>query len=115
MNPVSTRGFVSPVLSWSEKAFQSQVVDAAKALGWLVYHTHDSRRSEPGFPDLVLVHETRKQILYRELKTQTGRTSPDQKKWLGVLSAVGSDAGVWRPEDWLSLRIQSELAGGSGA
>lgn len=112
---MSTDVYVSPVLKWSEKEFQSQVVEAAKALGWLVYHTHDSRRSEPGFPDLVMVHERKKLVMYRELKTQTGKTTPDQKKWLGVLSAVGSDAGVWRPEDWLSRRIQSELSGGTRA
>lgn len=112
---MSTRGFVSPVLSWSEKEFQAQVVETAKTLGWLVYHTHDSRRSEPGFPDLVMVHERKGIVLYRELKTQTGTTSSDQKKWLGVLSAVGSDAGVWRPEDWVSRRIQSELSGGARA
>ncbi|MGL3804705.1 VRR-NUC domain-containing protein [Paeniglutamicibacter sp. R2-26] len=110
---MSTGGFVSPVLSWSEKEFQDQVVEAAKALGWLVYHTHDSRRSEPGFPDLVLVHERKKTVLYRELKTQKGKASVDQEKWLRVLSAVGSDAGLWRPEQWLSRQIHSELSGGA--
>ena len=37
----------------TEKQFQSHIVQYAKMRGWLVYHTHDSRRSEPGFPDLV--------------------------------------------------------------
>ena len=36
----------------NEKKFQSQVVRIAKVFGWLCYHTYDSRRSEPGFPDL---------------------------------------------------------------
>lgn len=39
----------------SEKEFQAQVLDLARLTGWLCYHPHDSRRSAPGFPDLVLV------------------------------------------------------------
>lgn len=38
-----------------EKVFQAQVLDLAHLSGWLCYHTHNSRRSAPGFPDLVLV------------------------------------------------------------
>ena len=32
-----------------ERDFQSTVCQLAKTLGCVVYHTHDSRRSEPGF------------------------------------------------------------------
>jgi hypothetical protein len=38
-----------------EADFQATIVETARTLGWLIYHTHDSRRSSPGFPDLVLV------------------------------------------------------------
>ena len=38
-----------------ESDFQRAVIEMARLHGWLVYHTHDSRRSAPGFPDLVLV------------------------------------------------------------
>jgi hypothetical protein len=39
-----------------ESVFQDQIVGLARFYGWdRVYHTHDSRRSHPGFPDLVLV------------------------------------------------------------
>ena len=31
----------------SEAAFQAQVVRWAETHGWTVYHTHDSRRSQP--------------------------------------------------------------------
>lgn len=43
----------------SESVFQSKVINMAKSLGWEHYHTHDSRRSVAGFPDLVLVHPQR--------------------------------------------------------
>ena len=78
----------------TEKQFQSHIVQYAKMRGWLVYHTHDSRRSEPGFPDLVLV---RGRVLFRELKTDKGRTSPAQKEWAASLEQSKSDYKLWRP------------------
>ena len=82
----------------TEKEFQTVVVQYARLLGYRVYHTHDSRRSEPGFPDLVLVREGR--LLVAELKRQTGRTSPAQQEWLELLRSAGVDAYIWRPSDW---------------
>lgn len=81
-----------------EDAFQSAVVEAAKMHRCLCYHTHDSRRSEKGFPDLVIVG--RRGILYRELKMLRKQTTPEQEKWLTRLNAVGQSAAVWRPEHW---------------
>ena len=59
------------------------------------------------FPDLVLVREDR--VLFRELKTMKGRTTPDQKKWLELLNAAGHDAAVWRPVQWFDRTIEREL------
>ena len=81
----------------SEKEFQALVVECAKLRGWRHYHTHDSRRSPSGFPDLVLVRD---RVLYRELKTERGKVSKDQKEWIGALNAARQDAKVWRPKDW---------------
>jgi VRR-NUC domain-containing protein len=93
----------------SEDALLAQVRRAALTLGWIVYHTHDSRRSEPGFPDLVLVSPRQGRILWRELKTARGRVSVEQQKWLDALRAAGQDVGVWRPVDLLEERIVAEL------
>ena len=43
---------------WSEAALQNKVVEVATMLGFLVYHTHDSRRSQAGELDLHLVSRT---------------------------------------------------------
>lgn len=91
----------------TERQLQDLILDAARKLGWLVYHTHDSRRSQPGFPDLVLVKG--KRILYRELKRQTGRTTPDQDTWLAALTTAGQDARIWRPTDWFANLVTDEL------
>jgi hypothetical protein len=98
----------------SEAQFQAAVADLAERLGWLVYHTHDSRRSNPGFPDLVLVRRDR--LIFAELKTEKGKVKPAQAQWLDALraatvnlidpaaQALGVKAGVgvyvWRPGDW---------------
>ena len=39
-----------------EADFQADVIAAAEGRGWLWFHCYDSRRSPPGFPDLVLAH-----------------------------------------------------------
>ena len=85
-----------------EAPFQKQVVNLAVALGWkreLIYHTHDSRRSGKGFPDLVMLRPPR--ILYVELKRQKNAyTSPEQDEWLGALKECGAEVFLWRPLDW---------------
>jgi hypothetical protein len=96
----------------TEKALQEYVRRAAKTLRWLCYHTHNSQRSEPGFPDLVLVRESR--LIFTELKSAKGRLSPPQVEWLGRLDALGVAAPavevyVWRPVDWVSGGIQRIL------
>lgn len=93
----------------TEKSLQTVVTQFAKQLGWLVYHTYDSRRSEPGYPDLHLVHPTHGITLFRELKTQTGRLTSPQKTWLNALVLAGHDAAVWRPIDWFENRIDQQL------
>ena len=80
----------------TEKDLQALVVGAADAGGWLVYHTHDSRRSPAGFPDLVLVRGT--EVLFVELKSERGRVRPDQQVWMDALDRVDTISnGIVRP------------------
>lgn len=100
----------------SERAFQQGVLKLARFHGFaLAYHTHDSRRSAPGFPDLVLVNPRTGRVLWRELKTNKGRVSPEQRAWLDGLAAAGMDAGVWRPNDLEAGLVIAELTGKSFA
>jgi hypothetical protein len=75
------------------------VIDLARWYQWLCYHTHNSRRSEPGFTDLVMVRPP--SVLFVELKTTTGRLTPAQREWIEALGCCpGIEAHVWRPSQW---------------
>jgi hypothetical protein len=82
----------------SERDFQAGVVELARLLGWRSYHTHDSRRSAAGFPDLVLVRG--KRLVFAELKSETGARSADQRTWLDALGETPAESYLWRPGDW---------------
>lgn len=98
----------------SEGHFQSRLLDLAAFYGWtLGYHTHDSRRSPSGWPDLVLGHEQWRLTLFVELKTEDGKVSPAQQRWIDQLQRSGHFARVWRPSDW--PEIEAVLAGSQRA
>ena len=88
------------VIPISERDFMHQVVTLARLTQWRVYHTFDSRRSEPGFPDLVLLKPP--QLLFTELKNEGGKLTVEQAEWLESLRLVKGSPLVklWRPSDW---------------
>lgn len=102
---------MTTTLPQTEKQFQQAVVDLARYQNWSVYHTFDSRRSDPGFPDLVLVKPPT--IIFAELKTEGGKVSRAQDQWLARLARCAGYnpgppemrviAGVWRPQDWVEI------------
>lgn len=90
----------------TEQELQRLVADACRQLGLLHYHTYDSRRSEPGWPDSVIVGT---RIIYRELKSARGELKPEQRRWGSRINRAGGDWSVWRPRDWDSGVIMSTL------
>lgn len=109
----------------SEKEFQAQVIEYAELRGFLVFHTHDSRKSNTGYPDLTMIRAPDK-LVFAELKTAKGKLSkghwnkkntrwlPGQDEWLDELAAFAKsiDWGIgsiyvrlWRPteEDWQDI------------
>jgi hypothetical protein len=91
----------------TETELQNAVLDLAKMLGLLAYHTHDSRRSHRGWPDLALVGS--RGFITRELKSATGKLTAEQDEWGRRLIAAEVDWSVWRPADLASGRITREL------
>jgi hypothetical protein len=84
----------------SERYIQASFEAHARAAGWLTFHTYNSMRSEPGFPDAVCLRNGRCVVV--ELKTERGRTSPAQRRWIDEFDHVpGVTAFVAHcPRDW---------------
>ena len=92
-----------------ERDLQAEVIETARAAGWRVHHTSDSRRARPGWPDLFLVRDG--DCLVLELKTVKGVVTDKQRGWLTALDAVaGIEARVVRPTDLdnLTARLTGE-------
>ena len=84
--------------SMSEAALMEHIRALARRSGWLVYHTHDSRGSEAGFPDLCMVNGRR--LVFWEIKTHSGKVTIPQAQWLDMLSRVQLvETAVIRPRD----------------
>lgn len=85
----------------TEAGFQAALLELAAVNGWHTYHTFDSRRSNSGWPDLVLVRPPR--ALFVELKRNGAKPTDAQATWLDRLTACGLHATVWRPADWPTI------------
>ncbi len=81
-----------------ERDIQDMMEQAAGYLGWRCFHDNDSRRNNPGFPDLVCVRKGK--MLALELKTEKGKLRPQQAEWIDELGKVpGVIARIVRPAD----------------
>lgn len=102
----------------NEKDFQQTLIEAARAWGWLVGFTHDSRHSETGEPDLRMVHRHQRRVVFIEVKTDKGRVRkgrwnkkatrwlPGQDEWAETLMCCpGVEYYLWRPTDWPEIEL----------
>lgn len=94
----------------SEAKLQELVLGMMRATGWeRRYHTHDSRRSHKGFPDLVAVRRRDQRVVWVELKSEKGRVRPEQQEWLEDLRWARQEAFLWRPSDYLCGTVERVL------
>jgi len=89
-------------LDMPEKAMLARLRRLAHQAGLRCYHTWRSKRSEEGFPDVLIV-DTRAvppRLYCLELKTATGEVTLAQQAWIAALAQVpGVVARVVRPQD----------------
>ena len=109
---------ISPLSVIPEADFQATVVALGRLHDWIVGYTHDSKHSEPGEPDLRMVHEIWRRVIFAECKDQDGqltpgryvkraggyptprRWMPGQDDWARALKAcLGVEYYLWRPSD----------------
>lgn len=110
-------------LAMLEGALQANIMATLKLFGWRAYHTHDSRRSDPGFPDVCAVRARDGRLLFAELKRQKPKPTIPQQQWLDDLREVtvcqawrGADGAtcapevhLFRPSHWLSGEVERVL------
>jgi hypothetical protein len=90
---------VTPGPAVTEAQFLRQVLDLARIYRWMAYHPALSKWSERGWPDLALVRPPR--LILAELKTDRGRTTEHQDRWLDALRGCpGVETYLWRPADF---------------
>jgi hypothetical protein len=91
----------------TEADWQDQVIDYAHLKGWRVAHFRPARTAHgwrtpvtadgAGFPDLVCVRE---RVVIAELKSEKGKITAEQARWIGALVKARAEVYVWRPSDW---------------
>lgn len=89
-----------------ERQLQRLVGDLCDWLRLDWFHVLTSKGMRPGWPDLTIIGTS---VIYRELKTQAGRLTPEQQAIGARLRAAGQNWSVWRPSDWLDGTIDREL------
>jgi hypothetical protein len=90
----------------TEAQLQQTVTSICDLLGLDHFHVRNSKGMTPGWPDLVIIGA---RVIYRELKTEAGVLSADQKRVGARLAAAGVDWGLWRPRDLRSGTIERQL------
>lgn len=96
----------------SEARLEEHVRELCKDLGLLRFHVRDSRGTNAGLPDDIIIGPGG--VLWRECKTQKGRLTSAQWAAASALNLAGQDWDTWRPSDLLNGTIARELAGLAG-
>ena len=78
-----------------------------KDLGLDGYHTRNSKGSRKGFPDWEIWGS---KIIWRELKSERGTLSVDQRRVGTLIKLGGGDWAVWRPRDLVRGVVAAQLA-----
>lgn len=85
----------------TEDELLTAITDAATWKGWRWFHVRRSDKAlqmgHSGFPDLVLAKGG--DVLFLELKSSSGKPSPDQMAWLSELSSIHVYARLVRPDN----------------
>lgn len=91
----------------SEAELDAAIRQLCDDLDLYAYHTHDSRRCPPGFPDWIIIGG--RGMIFRECKSEHGPISREQRRVGYLLQSVRQSWGIWRPSDLISGHIRREL------
>lgn len=95
----------------SEDELERHIRQLIADLGLWGYHAYDSRRCEKGWPDWTIIGN---RVLFRELKSEAGSLTVEQRSVGSKLTRAGQSWAVWRPRDLLNGTISRQLGEISG-
>ena len=97
----------------TERDFMRQVTELAELFGWQWAHFRPAMTTKgwrtavsgplgKGWPDLVLVRERDRRLIFAELKRDSTYPTPEQRAVMETLDRLDSsvESFVWRPRDW---------------
>lgn len=94
--------------AWTtEEDFRMSIVALLRQYGYQEYHVEYPVGTRKGFPDLTVWGNGR--VFFRELKTDRGQLTREQRFTLLKLRQSGADVDVWRPRD--RKRIIDDISG----
>lgn len=104
----------------TERDLQAAVLELAERFGWRCLHLATAQRGArfltatnragKGWPDVFAIRDGR--VLVAELKSDRGKTTPEQDAWLEEFRRVmGARVFVWTPADWQSGAVEAALRG----
>ena len=93
----------------TEIELRKKVIELCDEFGLHHHEDPDSRRSEAGWPDFVILSLVTGEMIFRELKTESADLSTEQKRVAYALRAGGHDFYIWRPRDLVSGLIRRRL------
>jgi hypothetical protein len=107
----------------TEASLQSAILEMAALLGWLCFHARPARTKDgwrtaaegngaAGWPDLAMARNGH--LILAELKSTSGRVSPEQQRWLDELTAVSVaedrvQTYLWTTAEWLDGTVETVL------
>lgn len=92
-------------------SLDSHVRRLMKDFGLDGFHCRNSIGSRRGFPDWEIWGTS---VIWRELKTERGTLSVDQRRVGSLITRAGGDWSTWRPRDLFDGTIARQLAAIAG-
>jgi hypothetical protein len=109
--PIDARAVLTRRMS--ERELMANIIELAGYLGFYCFHPWSSLHSAAGWPDLTLCRpasgERPGRLVVAELKSEYGKLSRAQERWLYALTSVGVECRLWRPSDWFSGEVECVL------
>lgn len=88
-----------------------QLLEFYPGVQW--FHSYDAKRDRmPGMPDLLIGGPGG--VIFRECKGPAEELRGNQLAWRRALIAGGADYAVWRPADWDTGRVKTQIMATAG-